>query len=292
MTTDRPRPAQEALARALAAQVPQRVEQEALDVAALRTPEELHALADRLANAAARAQLDGGDRYGHLPVSATVEDVRRAADAVRSAADPGAGYVADLERRIRIHTALTDDLRAELADVRGTLAAAVEREARAGERIASLVVERDELARTGDLERQVAESARARKLEALEVPTPSARATDPSTSHAAAANLPKRGNQLGRLLVGFLMFYRQEVGESYPDPTLTSEELAHRIGLERSEYAKRCSDLLALGLIRVARDGDGHERTRQGRSGRQRLVFELTEDGLTVARDLAHKPAA
>lgn len=119
-----------------------------------------------------------------------------------------------------------------------------------------------------------------------------ARTSDPSTSHDARPPLVKRGNMLGKLLVAFLLLERSVLDLAHGaslddvDATLTSEELAHRADLERTEYAKRCSDLAALGYIRVARDGDGHERTRRGASGRQRLVFELTDDGRRVARSL------
>jgi hypothetical protein len=131
--------------------------------------------------------------------------------------------------------------------------------------------------------------------------TPTARSADPATSHDAGASVsgtPTRRNHLGRMLVGFLVFERHvqlmqdaqnahgsNVGAPY-DHTLTSEELAHRVGLEHAEYAKRMSDLTALGYVRVALDDDGHERTRRGASGRQRLVFELTDDGRRLAAEL------
>jgi hypothetical protein len=117
---------------------------------------------------------------------------------------------------------------------------------------------------------------------------PSARTADPSTSHDARPPVPRRGNMLAKLLVGFLAWERQESDRavSKVDATLTSEELAKRLDVEHTEYAKRCSDLLALGYIRVARDDDGHERTRRGDSGRQRLVFELTDDGRRKAQEL------
>lgn len=108
---------------------------------------------------------------------------------------------------------------------------------------------------------------------------PTARTSDPSTSHEARPRVPSRRNALGRFLIGF----RDHELHTDDDPALTSEEVARRLRALGSEYAKRCSELLALGYIRVARDDDGHERTRQGASGRQRLVFELTPDGRTLA---------
>lgn len=121
---------------------------------------------------------------------------------------------------------------------------------------------------------------------------PTARTADPSTSKAAHPPTPRRTNHLGRLLLAFLE--RDATAErTGADHTMTSEEVARAAGLpERSEYAKRCSELQALGLLRVALDDDRHERTRKGGRGLQRLVFELTADGRDVARALdSERPA-
>lgn len=121
---------------------------------------------------------------------------------------------------------------------------------------------------------------------------PAARTSDPSTSHQAAAGVtgtPTARNHMGRLLLAFLRLERIAAAETeYMDVTLTSEEAARTAipSLERAEFAKRCSDLQALGYLQVARDVDGHERTRQGRSGRQRLVFELTPAGRALAQGI------
>lgn len=122
---------------------------------------------------------------------------------------------------------------------------------------------------------------------------PTARTADPVTSHDARPPQATRRNHLGKLLVGFLMYERAQSRE-HPawdddgvDETLTSEELAARVGLLHAEYAKRCSDLKALGYIRVAQDSNGHDRTRRGAAGPQRLVFELTADGRRKAEELA-----
>lgn len=128
---------------------------------------------------------------------------------------------------------------------------------------------------------------------------PASRSSDPATARESGERTrltPSARNHLGRLLVGFLMYEHQEVRrvrdamgpdadmtDDDVDASLTSEEVAHRVGLGGSEFAKRCSDLLALGFIRVAQDAHGHDRTRQGDSGRQRLVFELTDDGRVMA---------
>lgn len=124
---------------------------------------------------------------------------------------------------------------------------------------------------------------------------PTARTADPVTSHDARPPQATRRNHLGKLLVGFFAY---ELSERYAwgddvtddddvDVTLTSEELAARVGLLHAEYAKRCSDLKALGYIRVAKDANGHDRTRRGAAGPQRLVFELTADGRRKAEELA-----
>lgn len=136
---------------------------------------------------------------------------------------------------------------------------------------------------------------------------PAARTADPSTSHAAAASVtgtPTARNHMGRLLLAFLRDERaseaQERGDEaagvpddvrpqYSRGALTSEEAAAMTlprPLTGAEFAKRCSDLQALGYLQVAKDADGHERTRQGRSGRQRLVFELTPAGRALAEGI------
>jgi hypothetical protein len=116
---------------------------------------------------------------------------------------------------------------------------------------------------------------------------PGARSSDPHTARDAAVEVsgrPSTRNQLGRLLVAFRI---RETGSMPDDPAMTSEEAATRAGISlSSEFAKRCSDLTLLGYIKVAQDDDGHDRTRKGRSGLQRLVFELTEDGRRLADDL------
>lgn len=119
---------------------------------------------------------------------------------------------------------------------------------------------------------------------------PASRTSDPATARESGErtrSTPTPVNHLGRLLRGFLSYERTNPRPGGGiDATLTSEELAHRVGLMGSEYAKRCSDLLALGYIRVAKDTNGHDRTRAGDSGRQRLVFELTDDGRRMAASL------
>ena len=126
---------------------------------------------------------------------------------------------------------------------------------------------------------------------------PGARSSDPSTSHQAAASVsgtPTARNHMGRLLLAYLRHERhQEAREAArlpgTDRAMTSEEAAALADLHRAEFAKRCSDLVTLGYLRVARDEHGHERTRQGRSGRQRLVFELTDHGRATAEGIEVK---
>jgi hypothetical protein len=116
---------------------------------------------------------------------------------------------------------------------------------------------------------------------------PGARTSDPDTSHEAAAAVsgtPTARNHMGRLLLAYLRQARE-----YPDDANMTSEEAARVAipsLDKAEFAKRCSDLVALGHLQVARDTDGHERTRQGRSGRQRLVFELTDKGRRTAEGI------
>jgi|688.fasta_scaffold171147_6 hypothetical protein len=87
--------------------------------------------------------------------------------------------------------------------------------------------------------------------------TPSARAVDPGTSHAAAASMakPSRGQRAALLAV-----YRSHPGG------LTDEE-ACVLAVIPGGW-KRCSELRAAGLIRET------GRTRPGASGREQRVCE------------------
>jgi hypothetical protein len=104
--------------------------------------------------------------------------------------------------------------------------------------------------------------------------TTGSRTTDPRTSHAAAESIKVRaGTQRARLLETF---------GRWPDDGLTDEQAMERSQGVRadSEYAKRCSELRAAGLIRDT------GRDRKGGSGLDRIVSEITEAGKAALRGL------
>lgn len=117
-----------------------------------------------------------------------------------------------------------------------------------------------------------------------------ARSTDPITSKAAAATV-KTLTQKERLLLEFA----QRSG--------TAEEAGERAGLLHTGYWKRVSDLVREGLITertqgnrpsdpslvyvVYRDGKAaYAMMRPQRSGKNALVWKITERGRVAARAL------
>lgn len=103
-----------------------------------------------------------------------------------------------------------------------------------------------------------------------------ARATDPDTSHAAAAAVdgsPRRESQLRALLTAY-----SAAGRS----GLTDEHAARvsGVGTDGGHYTKRCSDLRRLGYIAPRlNDDDGTPMTRPGSSGRAARVCAVTGSG-------------
>jgi hypothetical protein len=102
----------------------------------------------------------------------------------------------------------------------------------------------------------------------IEESTPKARADDPRTSHAAAAEVKiKATTAKARLL---LAHYDYQWG-------MTDEEAATRAGLSLvSEYATRCSELRKLDPPLLAETG----RERKGRAGMGRIVSQITPAGI------------
>lgn len=98
---------------------------------------------------------------------------------------------------------------------------------------------------------------------------PTARTTDPRTSHQWNPNGMRVGTQAHRLLQTF---------GRWPDDGLTDEQAMEKSeGVSPlSEYAKRCSDLRTAGLIRDT------QRDRKGASGLDRIVSEITDKGRAV----------
>ena len=101
-----------------------------------------------------------------------------------------------------------------------------------------------------------------------------ARTTDPATSHHATSRISIRANsQRAKLLAEFA----QALSHGLTDEQ--AMENAHRV-YPFSEYAKRCSELRAAGLI----EPTGH--TRLGNSGMPRIVSRITEAGHAVVAEL------
>ena len=103
---------------------------------------------------------------------------------------------------------------------------------------------------------------------------PTARTTDPRTSKAYSAERMRKGSQAHLLLQAF---------GRWPDDGLTDEQAMERSEgvTPSSEYAKRCSDLRAAGLIRDT------GRDRKGNSGLDRIVSEITPKGIALLERLA-----
>jgi hypothetical protein len=91
-------------------------------------------------------------------------------------------------------------------------------------------------------------------------PTQHARATDPRTSHDAAAQVTAANTQLRELASVYLTDYRAD-GDG-----LTSDEACELAGCQRGGW-RRVSDLISRGVI--ADTG----RTRPGKSGRGQRVL-------------------
>ena len=92
-----------------------------------------------------------------------------------------------------------------------------------------------------------------------------ARASDPPTSHAAAAH--DVGGHRARVLRAIASF-------RYPEPR---DVIATRAGMTAYEVSKRLSELVRMGLIEV-------RGTQVGYSGRAQQAYIVTTAGLRVLR--------
>lgn len=109
------------------------------------------------------------------------------------------------------------------------------------------------------------------------------RNADPETSKAAAKVAPvKKNTQRARLLSAFAVGRMDYDAAGSPDHGLTDEqamEAAYGVS-PFSEYAKRCSELRAAGLIEPTGE------TRAGGQGVPRIVSRITDAGRAVLASL------
>jgi hypothetical protein len=92
---------------------------------------------------------------------------------------------------------------------------------------------------------------------------PIVRATDPETSHQAAAQLTTQRSHAERLLEAF---------QKFPEG-LTAEEAAEVAGIDPWAASKRVSDLRRRWVIAAKHNPPGQPVTRIGRSGRPATVY-------------------
>lgn len=104
-----------------------------------------------------------------------------------------------------------------------------------------------------------------------------ARATDPATSHLATESVKITArNQRGILLGAFAGTVAADAGGLTDEQAM---EVSSGVS-PYSEYAKRCSELRAAGLIQETGEA------RPGNAGRPRIVSAITEQGQTVLASL------
>ncbi len=100
-------------------------------------------------------------------------------------------------------------------------------------------------------------------------PDEHARATDPDTSHAAAANLSTMNTHCAAMLRAY---GQHKLG-------LTAEEAGEIVGLDTAAASKRNSDLHRMGYIEKLTMSDGTDITRPNPSGRAAKVRFITLAG-------------
>ena len=104
-------------------------------------------------------------------------------------------------------------------------------------------------------------------LDFLSDEQPNVRATDPATSHDAAASiqtqLPTQRAQVLCLVA------------AHPEG-VTAYEASHLLMRQQSVMSKRLSELHHSGLVEAL------PRTRRGGSGRKLTVYGITEHGMTI----------
>jgi DNA-binding transcriptional ArsR family regulator len=105
------------------------------------------------------------------------------------------------------------------------------------------------------------------------------RATDPETSHVAAAESIDRKESHQRLALTAL--------HAAGGAGLTDFELAAVTGVQQTSIGKRRGELRDAGLVCRSVLEDGKTRTRPSPSASPAIVWELTDRGITAAEGLA-----
>jgi hypothetical protein len=105
---------------------------------------------------------------------------------------------------------------------------------------------------------------------------PSARNTDPETSHEAAADVTFKASRHRILALKALYTYGP----------LTDYQLAARTGLQQNSIGKRRKDCQDAFLVDVLVDEDGKKVKRPAPSGSNALVWTLTQEGIQFVRNL------
>lgn len=113
------------------------------------------------------------------------------------------------------------------------------------------------------------------RLQPLVFDEPIARASDPITSHqAAAATAPRAGTTRARALVALAAAGHRG---------LTDFELAARTGLGQTSVGVRRKELRDAGLVEAT------DERRPSPSGTPALVWRITDPGTVEARRIAHE---
>lgn len=108
--------------------------------------------------------------------------------------------------------------------------------------------------------------------------TPTARATDPQTSHEAAASVrPRAGSSRALALVALA---------AAGSHGLSDFELAARTGVPQTSIGVRRKELQRVGLVETT------DRRRPSPSGTPAIVWTITELGVLEARRIAHEAGA
>jgi len=99
-------------------------------------------------------------------------------------------------------------------------------------------------------------------------PPPSARTTDPETSHLAAIDARKSWGPGHHLVLQSLYF-----------ADMTDYELADATGRQQNSIGKRRGECMKMGLVAAKIDDNGKKLKRPAPSGSMSIVWCLTQEG-------------